>query len=566
MTERTTDDSDRAAQALAEAMEKDPIGAAKGFDQMVRLQHMASGSKPSMEAAGLLHTSVQMSLQMNAPEVALGTLPVLLDVFSRAPDLRAGHTDQLAQLAKEFQKIRQHDGAVKILDTVVGVRRRFFGAEHAGTWTAQADLAEALRQARHLDRARQEIDAAICAWETSARATTESAMRDTIDAQLHSVAGVIAQEANDNTRAREHLERAFRAEKGVTRPLERCVLTLNYARSLTKVGRATEAAEILSREVPKLKAIPLEDGAERQRLKEVANIVAEELGALGFSQLGMKLAEIAAADAPAGTRERDIKAAVHGLAAQARFLKYAGSLNEAAVKYKQSLAMLETTADFELRQLRAIVLDNTLGLFSIRYGLARQRGILEDDTPIGDFEEAHLIEQTRAAFEEAYGKNDIHVARFFGNLGTLHSMGGRPREAEAAYNSAMEIFATHPPGNRDIDSVRHQIEIERANMRQMHPKETAGEERHSIDVDALRKLDENLVSTRGRFSSQRINQLTLWSKSAFPGQPSQRGNGFLPGGRHSLEGVPQARLRAFSVRRPRNGGVPAAGGPPGVPT
>ena len=36
--------------------------------------------------------------------------------------------------------------------------------------------------------------------------------------------------------------------------------------------------KILSREVPKLKAIPVEDGAEQQRLKEVANIVAEELG------------------------------------------------------------------------------------------------------------------------------------------------------------------------------------------------------------------------------------------------------------------------------------------------
>ena len=68
---------------------------------------------------------------------------------------------------------------------------------------------------------------------------------------------------------------------------------------------------------------------------------------------------------------------------------------------------------------------------------------------------------------------------FFGNLGTLHSMGGRLREAEAAYDRAMQIFATHPPGNRDIDSVRHRIEIERTNMRQMHPEETAGEQRHS---------------------------------------------------------------------------------------
>ena len=515
MTEPTSDFSEQATQALAEAMEKDPVGVARGFDQMVRLQHMASGSKPSMEAAGLLHGAVQMSLRMNAPEVAFGTLPLLLEVFSCAPDLQAGHTDQLVQLASEFQKIDRYEGAVKILDTVVGVRRRLYGAEHAGTWTAQAELAESLRKARQLDRARQEIDSAIRAWETSANASTESGMHATIEALLHSEAGVIAQDANDNSRALQHLERAFRADKGVTRPLERCVAALNYARSLIRVGRAAEAAEILSREVSKLEAISLEDGAELQRLKEVANIVAGELGALGFSQLGMKLAEIAAADAPAGPGEMDIEAAVGGLVAQARSLKHAGRLNDAAAKYKQSLALLEATADPDLCELRAIVLDNTLGLFTIRYGLVRQRGRLEDDTPIGDFEESRLIEQTRVAFEEAYGKDDVHVAMFFGNLGTLHSMGGRLREAEAAYGRAMQILATHLPGNREIDSVRHRIEIERANMRQMHPEEPIVEQGNSIDADALRKLDQDLIRTVGHFSSQRINQLTLWSRQLF---------------------------------------------------
>ena len=90
----------------------------------------------------------------------------------------------------------------------------------------------------------------------------------------------------------------------------------------------------------------------------------------------MKLAEIAAGDAPAGLQETDIKAAVHGVVAQARSLEVCRRLNDAAAKYKQSLALLKATADAELRQLRAIVLDNTLGLFNMRYGLARQRGIL----------------------------------------------------------------------------------------------------------------------------------------------------------------------------------------------
>jgi len=36
-------------------MEKDPIGVARGFDQMVRLQYTTMGSKPSMEAAGFFH-------------------------------------------------------------------------------------------------------------------------------------------------------------------------------------------------------------------------------------------------------------------------------------------------------------------------------------------------------------------------------------------------------------------------------------------------------------------------------------------------------------------------------
>ena len=516
MTERNTDDSHKAAQALAEAMKKDPIGFAKGFNEMVRLSHAASGSKPSMAAAGNFHAAVQMSLRADASEVALDTLPLLLDVFSRASDLRENHTLELAELAKEFEEIGQHDGAVKILDTVVGVRRRLLGEQHAGTWTARAELAEALRKASQLERAQQEIDLAIRACETTEKTTSESTMHVAIEAHLHSLAGVIAQEANDDTRALEHLAIAFRAGTGVTRPLDQSVAAMNYARSLIKVGRADEAVEILSREVPKLKAIPLEDGSERRRLTEVANIVAEELGALGFSQLGMKLAEIAAAEKPGKTNEEDIKAAVHGLVAQARSLKYAGRLNEAAAKYKQSLALLdEATADPDLRKLRAIVLDNTLGLFSVRYGVAQQRGILEHDTPLGEFEEARLIEQTRLAFEEAYEKNDINVAMFFGNLGTLHSMGGRPREAEAAYDKAMQIFATHPSGNRDIDLVRNRIEIERANMRKMHPEQTVAERRHSIDVDALRKLDEDLIRTGGRFSSQRINQLTLWSTQLF---------------------------------------------------
>lgn len=514
MTERISDDSDGAAQTLAELMEKDPIGAATAFDQMVRFSYMASGSKPSLEGAGLLHGAVQMSLRMNAPEIALGTLPLLLDAFSRAPDVRAGHTDQLALLADEFQKIGHYEGAVKILDTVVSVRRRFYGAKHAGTWTAQAHLAEALREAHQLDRARQEIDSAIRAWEETAKATTESALRATVEAFLHSTAGVIALDANDNARAVEHLERAFRADKGRTPPLEQCVAALNYARSLVRVGRAAEAAEILSSEVPKLKAIAFGDGAEGRRLKKVANSVAGELGALGFPQLGMQLGEIAASDAPAAQSAEEIKGTVNGLMAQARSLKHAGRLNEAAAKYKQTLALLEATTDADLRQIRAIVLDNTLGLFSLRYGLARQRGMLVDDDPIGDFEEAPLIEQTQAAFDEAYESNDVHVAMFYGNLGTLHSMGGRPREAEVAYDKAMQIFATHPRGNHEIDSVRRQIEIERTNMKHMHADDAAIEERR-IDVGALRELDKELISGSGRFSSQRINQLTLWSSQLF---------------------------------------------------
>ncbi|MGH9425736.1 MAG: hypothetical protein ACRD2L_05445, partial [Terriglobia bacterium] len=197
MTEHTTDDSDRATQAAFEAMERDPIGFAREFDQMVRLQYLASGSKPSMEAAGLFHGSVQLSLRLKAQEVALGTLPLLLDTFSRATDLHPGHTDQLAQLAEELQEMECYDGAVKILDIVVCVRQRFFGAEHAGTWTAQANLAEALRKAGQLDRAQKEIGTAIRIWEASKKTTINSAMRKNIEVLLHSIAGVIAQEANN---------------------------------------------------------------------------------------------------------------------------------------------------------------------------------------------------------------------------------------------------------------------------------------------------------------------------------------------------------------------------------
>lgn len=503
------------AQVFAEALEKDPIGVIRGFDQMVRLQYIAAGSKPSMEAAGLLHGAIQMSLRVNAPEVALGTLPLLLDVFTHAPDLKGGHTEQLAQLALEFQEVKQHDSVVKILDVVVGVRRRFFGAEHAGTWTAQAHLAEALRSACQLDRARQEIDSAIHVWDTYAKATTETSMRASIETLLHSVAGVIAQDAKDDVSALKHLERAFFTDKEATSPMDRCVVALNYARSLMKVGRAAEAVEIMSREVPKLEAIPVENGAERQRLKEVANIVAGELGQLGFSQLGMRLGKIAVTETPRGPRETDIQAAVHGLLAQARSLKFAGRLNESAGKYKQSLTLLEETTDSNLRQLRAIVLDNALGLFCVRYGLAQKRGVIMDNGPIGDFEESSLIERTRAAFQESYEERDINTAMFFGNLGTLHSMGGRPREAEAAYDRAMQIFATHPPESRDIESLRDRFNTERANMRQMHSETIPGEEKNSIGVDALRKLDQDLIRTGGRFSSQRINQLTLWSSQLF---------------------------------------------------
>ena len=142
-----------------------------------------------MEAAGLLHAAVQMSLRSRTPRnAALGTLPLLLDVFSRRP-ISAWTTGPTRSACKGIPE----DQATRRRPRTLGNRGQRAAAilsrEHAGTWTAQADLAEALRERRASLIVRgMRSNSAIRAWETSAKATTESAMRTKVEAMLHSVA------------------------------------------------------------------------------------------------------------------------------------------------------------------------------------------------------------------------------------------------------------------------------------------------------------------------------------------------------------------------------------------
>jgi CHAT domain-containing protein len=507
------DEADEASdRAFEEELERDPIGTARGLAETVRLQ--SSMAKPSMEMVSHFTSSVQLSLAVNAVDVAVETLPLLLQAFSNAHDLHVSHTDPLSRLAKEFEQVDQFEAEASILNTVVEVRRRFLGNLHSGTWTARAKLADALRRARLYDRARHEIESAIEAWEASERARTESDTRPTMDALLHSHAGIIAHEACDDARALKHLGLAFHAEAGVTPPLDRCITALNYARSLVRAGSAPEAARILSVQIPKIAAIQ-HDESQSQRLRKVAQMVASELAELGFSQLAMALSDAASGKTSSTPRPEDLEATVNTLMIEARALKHAGRLNDSAAKYRKCLQALDGSSELKARRLRAIVLDNTLGLFCLRYGIAQIRGVVGDHEPIGDFDEADLIAQTRAAFEDAYEPNDIHIAVFFGNLGTLQSMKGQAGEAEIAYDRAVMILDTHSPGDPEIASTRRRLEIERANMRRIHSDDAEVGAEECLDLERLRELDGELVRVNGPFSPQRINQLSLWSNQLF---------------------------------------------------
>ncbi|MFT3953277.1 MAG: CHAT domain-containing protein [Piscinibacter sp.] len=506
------DEDEGPDRAFDDELERDPIGTARALAEMVRMQ--SAMAKPSIEMVSHFTSSVQLSLAVNAVDVAVETLPLLLQTFSNAHDLHVSHTDPLSRLAKAFERIDQFEAQASILNTVVEVRRRFLGHRHSGTWIAQAELADALRRARRYDRARHEIESAIEAWETSDQARIENDTRAAMDALLHSHAGVIAQEARDDARALKHLGLAFHAESSATAPLNRCITALNYARSLIRTGSAPEAARILSTQVPKLAAIELEE-SQSHRLRTVAGVVASELAELGFSQLAMALSEAAGGKTSSTPRPEDLQAVVNTLLIEARALKHAGRLNDSAAKYEQCLQALDGSGELKARRLRAIVLDNALGLFCLRYGITQIRGVVGDHEPIGNFDETDLIDRTRAAFEDAYEPNDIHIAVFFGNLGTLQSMKGQAAEAEIAYDHAMKILDTHPPGDPEIASTRRRLEIERANMRRIHSGDVEVSTEERLDVERLRELDGELARANGPFSPQRINQLSLWSSQLF---------------------------------------------------
>ena len=228
MNERNTDDSDQQAQAIAEAMEKDPIGFAKSWNEMVRLSYMTSSEKPSMEAAELLHGAVQMGLRTNAPEVALDTLPLLLDVFSRAPDVLCARHGPTRRVRKRISEDWAIQGAARVLDTVVGVPRSLLARNMTARGRCsrtRGSTAATCASARSAGRSRRLIRPFV--YGRQPKATTESTMHGGIEARLYSVAGVISLDC-----ARRHAGigasrwSRFGVSKGRKSPLEADALRL----------------------------------------------------------------------------------------------------------------------------------------------------------------------------------------------------------------------------------------------------------------------------------------------------------------------------------------------------
>ncbi|KTE42932.1 MULTISPECIES: CHAT domain-containing protein [unclassified Sphingopyxis] len=450
-------------------------------------------SPATLEMVQTLSGALSILVEDGAFEDATECLRFLLQIFE-ASDYRGDQTIGLESMASQLSAAgREHD-VVLVRETILRERARRLGEGHVGTTVARCGLAEALWTIKDFDTAERHIAQALAAdigRDSGAHAAAA-------EAQLAGIAGVIALDRGDTRAALGRLDRAraLLQVAGACQPTKQLALDVNYGRALVLAGRTGEAEPLLVSLVARLKATPAADAAEAAYLGRLAEALSVDLTRIGFGELARELGD--ALQGRDGARDTDLGAIV----SEARILKEAGRLEEAARLYSQVIDALEGRSDEESRRNLAITLDNALGLFNIRRNIEAASLLSTDDgAPIGSFTENELDARTEAAFRDAFPAGHLEMGHFYGSRGVRLSMAGQVEAADSAFARCFEIVEAlprDPQVERLLMAMRHEYQI----MQRKHTLPQKADE-----VRSQSPSDADVVAAFGSHSKERINHL-----------------------------------------------------------